>query len=637
MVWGNRPDIYVPITMQKIAEPEWDYLNDHQSYWIDVIGRLRPGLTPAAAEAGVNPLFHGLRTSEFTLLHDQSQQARNKFISRAHLNLDPGAKGFSPMRDDVRTPLTIIMGMVLLIIGMAIVNVASLLLVRAAARSREFSVRFALGATNRQILRQLLAEGLLLGIAGAAVGLALAPEALRLLIHWMAAGSGDAPIFSATLDSRVLLFTIAATLIASVLFSLAPAMQFWNPRLTDALKQQTGTGTGSSLKLRRTWVALQIGFSLVLIIGAGLFVRTIQNLRNVNPGFATDHLLQFALMPELAGYPPAQIAPVEQRILDTISALPGVRAVGATNDRDLADDNRAGDVVVSGYTPPPNEDFDVEVPWVSDNYLQTLGIPLLAGRYFTAADTATSTKVAIVNASFAKHCFGSPAAALGHHVSRPLRPKTDATIVGVVPDVKHTTVRDPAMPTDYTLFAQAEKPGGLYYYVRTWQSPEAATASIRAAVANIDSKLMLGDVNTLRGQIDENILAERTIALLATAFGILATVLAGIGIYGVLAYSIAQRTREIGIRMAFGAQRWAVIGLIVREVLLLAGITIAATVPISLLVTRSVRSQLFGVSNADLAVYVSAILIICLVAALAGFIPARRAATVDPARALRTE
>ncbi len=300
------------------------------------------------------------------------------------------------MRDSVQTPLTIIMGMVVLVILMAIVNVASLLLVRAATRAREFSVRFALGATSGQVLRQLLAEGMLLGLAGAAIGLALAPEALRLLIHWMATGDPSQRAFTATLDWRVLLFTVAATLVASLLFSLAPAAQFWNPKLAEALHQGRG-GTGGSLRFRRTCVALQIGFSLLLIVAAGLFVRTIDNLRNVNPGFATDHLLAFDLDPGRAGYPATGVAPVEQRALDAIAALPGVRSVGATNDEDLSNDGVSGDVVVAGYTPPPNEEYDVELPWVSDNYLQTLGVSLLAGRYFNAGDTATSSKVAIVN------------------------------------------------------------------------------------------------------------------------------------------------------------------------------------------------------------------------------------------------
>jgi predicted permease len=637
MVWGRMPDLYVPLTEQKIISPAWDYLPDHRSYWIDLEARLKPGLTAATAQPALNTLFLALRTAEFPLLPDQSATARKDFITNAHINLDAGASGFSPDRDELRLPLLIIMGMVLLVIAMAIVNVASLLLVRAATRVREFSVRYALGATGGQILRQLLTEGILLGLLGAVIGLLLTPEALHLLIRWMSGRSPEEPAFSATLDWRVVAFAMAATVIASLLFSLAPAAQFRNPKLAESLKQQMGTGMGGSLKFRRTCVALQIGFSLLLIVAAGLFVRTIDNLHKAKTGFTTDHLLTFWLNPQLAGYPAAQTAPMEQRVLDAVGGLPGVRAVGATDDTDLVDDNNEGDVLVSGYTPKPDEDFSVEVPWVSTDYLQTLGVPLLAGRYFNAGDTATSTHVAVVNQSFAKHFFGSVEGALGHHVSRPNRPATDAMIVGVVADVKHTTVKDPPMPTDYTLVSQAIQPTGLTYYVRTWQPPDTAANSIRAAVANLDSKLIVDDLSTMKQQIDDELVDERMIALLAALFGVLATLLAGIGLYGVLAYSTAQRTREIGIRMALGARRSTVIGLIVREVLLLAGGAIAVTIPLAMLATQAVRSALFGVSTADPAIYGTGVLVICLVALLAGFLPARRAASVDPARALRTE
>jgi putative ABC transport system permease protein len=482
-----------------------------------------------------------------------------------------------------------------------------------------------------------MAEGMLLGIIGAAIGLALAPEALQLLIHWMSGPSSPEPAFSASLDYRVVVFTIAATLIASLLFSLAPAVQFWNPRLSDFLKQQTGTGAGSLLRFRRTCVALQIGFSLLLIIASGLFVQTIRNLRNVDPGFRTDNLLSFSISPEMAGYAQSAIAPIEQRILDSLFALPGIRSVGATNDPDLVDDDRNGDVIVPGYTPKLDEEFDVELPWVSNGYLQTQGVPLVAGRLFSLSDTATAQKVAVVNESFAKHFFGTPQTALGRHMSRPHRPSSDAVIVGVVKDVKHVTVRFPAIPMAYTLFSQAEKPTELTYYVRTWQDPYSAENEIRSAIANIDSRLIVDGLSTLQDDIDNNILPERTIALLATIFGALAAVLAGIGLYGILAYSTAQRTREIGIRMALGAKRNTVVALILREVLILAAWAIGISIPIALLCARAIRSQLFGVSSADPLVYCVGIIVICIVAALAGIIPSRRAATVDPARALRTD
>jgi len=384
-------------------------------------------------------------------------------------------------------------------------------------------------------------------------------------------------------------------------------------------------------------VALQIGFSLLLILAAGMFVRTISNLRHVETGFATDHLLAFNLNPTLAGYPGNQVAPVEQRALDAIAALPGVRDVGATNDEDLTGDDIQGDMVPAGSATKPDDEFDVELPWVSNGYLQALGVPLVVGRDFNASDTATSQRVAVVNESFAKHYFGGAQQALGRIVARPNKPGTDASIVGVVRDVKHASVRDPALATCYTLFSQAKRQTGLTFYVRTWQSPEAATTSVRAAIADIDPKLIVGSLKTMKDSIDANLVAERAIAMLASVFGMLATVLAGIGLYGILAYSTAQRTREIGIRMALGARRATVVRLILREVLLLAGGAIAVTIPLAILATRTVRSQLFGVSVADPVVYGAGILIICVVAALAGSIPARRAATVDPARALRTE
>lgn len=637
MVWGHTPDVFVPLSMEQVLTPEWQFLNDHRSYWIDVAGRLKPNVTREQAEASLNTLFLALRASEFTQLRDQSAKARQEFITNAHLNVEAGANGFSPLRGDLKMPLTIMMGMVLLVIGMVVVNVASLLLVRAAGRMREFSVRYALGATGRQVVQQLLAEGMLLGLLGAALGLAITPGALRLLIHWTSAGSGSGIPFRATLDWRVLGFTLGVTLLASLLFSLAPALQFRNPRLAEAMQQRTGTSNGGSLSFRRTCVVLQIGLSLLLIVAAGLFVRTIDNLRHVQTGFVTDNLLAFDLNPSLAGYPATGIVPVEQRVLDAVGALPGVRSAGATNDADLASADITGDIVPAGYTPKPDEDFDVELPWVSNSYLQTLGVPLVAGRYFNAGDTATSERVAIINQSFAKHYFGSAEEALGHHVSRPNKANTDATIVGVVRDVKHASVREPAVATCYTLFAQATRQTGLTFYVRTSQEPGAMTASIHAAVAGIDTKLIVGDLRTMAVEIDGTLVAERAIAMLAAAFGLLAMLLAGIGLYGILAYSTAQRTHEIGIRMALGAQRGTVVGLILREVLLLAGGAILATIPLAMLATRAVRSQLYGVSVADPVVYGAGILSICVVAALAGFIPARRAATIDPARALRTE
>lgn len=634
-VWGDRPRIFIPMTMQHTISQEND-LTDRQSIWLKIIGRL-PAATPQKqAAAALNPLWNSLREMEFKALHDQSAHMHESFVSTSHLKIIDAAKGFSPTRENVEMPLKILMGMVLLVVAMAAVNIASLLLVRAAGRVREFSMRFALGARTGDVVRQLLTEGLLLGLAGAALGIVLAPQMVRLLIAWLSSSMPDSP-FSAELNREVLGFALVTTLLVSILFSLAPALQFLKPNLVDSLKQQSGTGTTGSLKFRRSCVALQISFSLLLLVGAGLFMRTIQNLHSVSAGFATDHLLKFDLSPTMSGYQGAAITQVEERVLDAVAALPGVRGVAATNDPELAGDGVNGSMDIAGYTPKPDEDVDAEVPSVNQDYFSGMGIPMVAGRAFTKADVAGAQKVAVVNEMFAKKYFGSAINALGHHVSRSRRPITDTLIVGVAHDVKHTSVRDDIVPTVYRPFAQFENPVSLSIYVRTWQAPEATSNAIRMAVQNIDSKLIVDDLRTMQSQIDDNISNERMIALLATAFGALAAVLAGIGLYGVLAYSTAQRTREIGIRMALGAQRFTVAGLILREVLILSAGAVLVTLPLAYLLSRTLRDQLFGVSPADPLVYGGGILLIGIVASLAALLPARRAASIEPMQALRSE
>jgi len=634
-VWGDRPRVFIPMTMQKVIAPDND-MTDRRSIWLKIIGRLPASRTVKQAEAAVNPLWTSLREMEFKDMHDQSADQHAKFVTRSHLSVIDAAKGFSPMREDVEMPLKILMGMVLLVVAMAAVNMASLLLVRAAGRVREFSMRYALGASTRDVMSQLLTEGLLLGLGGAALGILIAPQMVRGLIAWLSSSMSDIP-FSANLNPEILTFALGTTLLVSILFSLAPALQFLKPNLVDSLKQQSGTGTAASLQFRRSCVALQIGFSLLLLVGAGLFMRTIQNLHAVDAGFATDHLLTFDLDPDMAGYQGDSVRNVEERVLDAVAGLPGVRAVAATNDPELANDDVNGSMDIAGYTPKPDEEVDAEVPWVSQDYFSSMGIPLLAGRAFTKADVAGAQKVAVVNELFARKYFGSPVNALGHHVQRGRRPVTDTVIVGVVRDAKHTSLRDEIQPTVYRPFVQGEKPTDLRFYVRTWQTPEATSSAVRAAVQRIDPKLIVDELRTMQRQIDETINTERLIAMLASVFGVLAALLAGIGLYGVLAYSTAQRTREIGIRMALGAQRFTVAKLILREVLLLAAGTVLVTLPLAFLLTRTLREQLFGVSPADPLVYAAGILMIGIVASLAALLPARRAASIEPMQALRTE
>lgn len=637
-IWGSPADLFVPMTMKPVVMPNSDDLDRHDSRWLNILGRIKPGATRAQAQAGMAPLWHALRTAELPLFKNNSKRFVDGFVTRSQLHVVDGARGFSYSRNDLRTPLLVVMGMVVLVVLMAAVNVASLVLVRSAGRVREFSMRYALGARRGRVVRQLLIEGLVLGVLGGAAGLLLVPAATHLLISRMTSGEGQPP-FSTGVDGRILAFNFAVAIGVSLLFALAPALQLWKPDLVSQMKEQSAASTGGRLTFRRATVALQIGLSLLLLVCSGLFVRTLHNLRNVNVGFPTDHLITFGLEPNLAGYSKDIVIPVHKRVLESLAALPGVANVGATDDPELANDGESGNISVQGYTAAEEEDMNAERPYVTPDYFAALKVPLLAGRGFTDVDDASHPNVAIVNETLAKRFFGSPQNAIGRRLANGAgnKSKYDIEIVGVVRDYVHRSMRGKVKMTAYHPVAQNSNPAGLHYYVRTWGAPEATMGMIRQTVQQIDSKLVIDGLSTMDAEIDENINDERMIALLAVSFGVLATLLAGIGLYGVLAYATAQRTREIGVRMALGSDRRGIVTLVLKDVLKLAGISIAVAIPVALVSTRLLKSQLFGVSNADPVVLVSATVLIAVVAVIAAALPARRAASVDPMQALRSE
>src|SRR5579863_9717384 len=392
-VMGDTPDVFAPMTMKAEVMPGLKDLEDRTSRWLNIVGRLKPGLTREQAEAGINPLWYSIRADELKQREHSSEHFKESFLTKSHLFVRDGAKGFSPLRSDVQTPLLIIMAMVGLVALMASANVGSLLLVRAAGRMREMSVRYALGAKRARVVQQLLVEGLMLGLAGGALGIAIAPSISAWLINMIwSSNPGDLP-FSSHPDLRILFFNFALALLVSLLFSLAPAVQFWRPNLAPALKQQAMTAGGGPLRFRRISVAVQIGLSILVLVGAGLFVRTLQNLKSLNVGFETDHLVTFGVQATLAGYRPDQTRELDQQILQTLATLPGVRSVAGTTDPELADDNTGKNITLSGYTEKENEDMGVEAPEVSPGYFSTMGMPLLAGRELTEQDHDGTQKV----------------------------------------------------------------------------------------------------------------------------------------------------------------------------------------------------------------------------------------------------
>jgi putative ABC transport system permease protein len=637
-VWGELPDVFVPMSMLEVVIPgKGKRLSDHTDRWMNVIGRLHDGETSEQAEAGVAPLWHALRAEELKALGQRSPRFVDDFLTHSRLRLEPGARGLSYSRSGMVTPLLAVMAMAALVLLLAALNVASLLLARAAGRVQEFAVRYAMGARSARVLQQLLVEGALIGLLGGAVGMLLALAAMRLLVHQLA-GPDQTSAFHTALDPRVLGFGLVVGLIVSLLFSLAPAIQLLRPDLVQALKQKAATASGGVLNLRRAVVSAQVGLSVLLLIGAGLFVRTIENLRHVSAGFNTTHLITFHISPLLAGYKQPQIASLEGRVIDAMRGLPGVQAVAASDDLELAGNSQGGNVTVEGYTPLTNEDFDIEESTVNPDYFHAMQVPMAVGRTFSDADNATAQPVAIVNETFMRHYFKDAASAIGRRVAKGAGNNLHyMTIVGVARDTRHTNLRDPSLPTLFMPLEQADAPGQLFLYLRTATPPEQMFGTARSAMRSIDAVLSIAGLRTMDDQIEESIRNERMIGVLALVFGGLATLLAGVGLYGVLAYTTVQRTREIGIRIALGSTRLAISGLVAKEMLRLGAIGVLVAVPCAVLLGRTLRSQLFGVSAADPATLAGVVLLMGLVGLAAALVPARRAASVQPMEALRAE
>jgi predicted permease len=631
---GYKPRIFLPMMMKSQVTPGLDDIADPRSVWLNIVGRLKPGVSAATAQAALTPLWKSLRAEELSKITMGSASFREGFVAKSNILLIDNAKGFSPLRDDLRTPLMILMGMVLLLAAMTCVNLTSLLLVRAAARTREFSVRYALGAGRGRIFRQLLMEGLLLGTVGGVLGLMLAPAAASFLVRTIAGSSVDTP-YSATPGGLVLWFNVGLSLGISLLFSLAPAWQVMKPSLSETLRQQSASTLGGAQRFRRTAIAIQIGLSVLLLSGAGLFLRTLHNLKAQQMGFATDHLLAFAIDPTLAGYAPKDSLAVQSRVRETLAGLPGVRAVGGTTDPVLSGNQSISGMRVEGYPTPAEESESVETPEITPGYFNTMGIPLVAGRDLTEADGLTTQNVGVVNQSFAVKYFGSPQKALGHYAGRHM--KVDTQIVGVVADSKHRNMRDNAISMFYLPFAQIPDATGLEFYVRTTQAPELAENTVRVALRGLDSKLVIDSLRTMDEQIDTSVSNERMIALLAMSFALVALLTTGVGLYGVLAYATAQRTKEIGIRMALGAQRLAVVRLVLTDMAKVAAVGIVVAIPLAVMLGRWMRSQLFGVQPFDPITMAGCIAVTVTMVLMAGALPARRAASVEPTKALRTE
>jgi putative ABC transport system permease protein len=644
-IGGYKPGVFLPISMAEIANPsttQLDNLHNHQSIWLTLVARLKPGITNSQAQASLVPLWHTLRASELTLYKSQTAHFKQTFLDNSRLKVLDDSRGFSPNRIALKTPLIILMSMAGLLIAMCAINVATLLLLRAAGRTREMSMRYALGASRGRIVSQLLLEGALLGAAGAAAGLLLAPLVANILVRLLSnAEPGNQP-YTATIDARILLFTLGISLVATLLFSTAPVFHFLRPDLANALRQNSGTASRSSQRFRKLAVGAQIALSVLLLSGAGLFVRTLDNLRNQPLGFDTSHLATFNLDPTESGYGDARTASSIRDAVDAVRSIPGVTSASATNDSELSGSSGRTDFTVQGHTASEDEKMSFEDPSVTPGFFATLKQPLLTGRDFTAADAQQAPKVAIVNLAFAKRFYGSAQNALGRSVAERGRdshgqPQPQMTIIGVVGDIKHQDLRTDIGPAVYRPYAQLETFSGAQIYARTAQNPETIDATLRLAIHKLDPALVITGLRTMQAQVDISASDERALATLAIGFSALSLILAAVGLYGVLAYSTEQRSREIGVRLALGAQRSSVILLILREMLLIAATATLLALPAAVALARLFRSQLYGIAAADPHTLITAVLFTAAMVTLAAALPAHKAASIQPTQALRTE
>ena len=630
---GEGSEIYFPMMTKPAITPGRDDLNDYTAAWLNMVARMAPGVTLAQATAAMQPIWHAERILDFSYQTSKTDVVRKRFVDQAHMKLLSGATGFSPVRDTLDMPMKALLGMAGLVLLMACANIAGLLLVRSAGRVREMSVRYALGAKRYRIVQQLLGEGVLLGLAGGGLGLLIARPVSELLVRRLMVGSvGEAP-FSTTLDLRLLLIALAITLVTSVLFSLAPALQFWRPNLAPALKQQNVTVSGGALLLRHLAVGAQIALSVLLLAAAGLFLRTVNNLRATDLGFRPDHLVEFDLDPQLAGYRSDQVNALDERILATLQALPGASSVSAGDDPEMAESDSIETLEIPGFKPAKHGEMNVLWSGVMPHYLETLGVPLIAGRNITESDRHSAAPVAVINRSAAVFFYGGVEKAIGRTLKGD---EQQRTIVGVVEDFHHGDAKEHPGRRIFVPYLQ-QTPHQLTFYVRTAAAPAPMLETIRHAMHQLDSSLALESVWTVDTQIDMSMSQARTLALLASAFGILAALMSAVGLYGVLAFDTFQRTREIGVRMALGATRSAVARLLVLETVRLASISILVGLPMAWEFARLAKSLLFGVQSADPLTYAAVALLVALVAVAASAIPTWRATSIEPMEALRYE
>jgi predicted permease len=636
---GRSTDLFIPMSMKAQMTPGDNGLDQRNYAWLNILGRLQPGFTLKSAEAAVAPAFHAIEEAELPILKlsPGSKQAK-QYLDRKII-LSTGEHGRPILQSDAQTPLLVLLTMVGLILLIACANLASLLVARGEARQREMAVRLALGAGRWRLIRQWLTESFILALAGGIVSLFFATWSLGALVGSLHQGVGVAGL-ETHLDARVLLFALAVSILTGILFGIGPALRATRTSLQTTLKDQgTSVSEGkSNVELRKWLMVSQVAVTAMLLASAGYFARSFVNIERQNLGVKVDHVVQFGISPSLNRYTPAQTAALFDRIRQGITTLPGVRGAGVARSPLFQGDDWSSNMTAEGYMAQPDEDTHVFRNSVSPGYFSAMGIPLLVGREFRDSDTATSPKVVIINEKLAQKYFArrNP---VGLHMAWGAGDKVhpDIEIVGVVENARHDDMRDSFHPFVYAPYSQDDGLTDGTFYVRTSQDPLGLAGTLQRLVQDYDSNLPVYSVKTLAEQAEESVYSDRLLTFFSLSLGLLASLLAAIGLYGVLAYMVARRTREIGIRLAIGAQPKDVSWLVLREVMRMSGIGLVIGLAIAFGLGLLIQSQLYGVKASDPLVFLAATVLLGAVAFVAGWLPARKAANVDPMVALRYE
>lgn len=637
-VFGAAPDIYVPMTMRGVMHPWFDGWENRRWYWAYAFARVAPDATMAQASEALNGLYTGIiRDIETSLQTGMTDEGLERFRSK-QIVLSEGFRGQSTTHEEVETPFRLLMGITGLVLLIACANIANLLLARGAGRGTEMAVRGSLGATRGQLFRQLMIESMILAMASGLAGIAVGQGTIKLLTRLLPAEA--VAMIDLGMNGSVLAFTALVTLGTGVLFGMYPAVHATRTDLATLIRAGSGKDSGarSASRFRSALVTAQIALSMALLVSAGLFVRSLSNVTQVDLGLDSESVVQFAVSPGLNGYTSEASMALFVEAEERMAAIPGVVDVTASIVPILAGSSWGNDASVEGFEWEPGVDANSRYTEVGPGFYSMMGIPLLSGREFTPSDVVGTPPVAIINEAFARHFGLDPRTAVGKRMARGSgAEELDVEIVGVVADAKYSEVKQDVPPVFAFPYRQNDGLENMNFYVRIAGDASTVVPALRREFSSLDRNLPIEDLRMLEDQISENIMLDRLIGSLAAAFALLATLLAAVGLYGVLTFAVAQRTREIGIRMALGAGRHSVRTMVMRQVLGMTVVGAIVGIGVAVFLSGLAESLLYGMDGTDVPVFVATTVVLGLVAAAAGFLPARRASKVDPMVALRYE